>query len=116
MPAAVGPAAAPFLAGWFDDGHGSADALKRVLAVLATLPTDEAFQLLLDRADRKYVQPALLDAMRRYPVRALRLLAAAGPAGAAPPRAPPRANPGGGRAAPPPPAHAGRQRVEAAAA
>ena len=115
MTAAVGPAAAPFLARWFDDGHGSADALKRVLAVLATLPTDEAFQLLLDRADRKYVQPALLDAMRRYPVRALRLLAAAGPAGAALLRAHVRANPDVVRAASPQLSDAVRQRVEAAA-
>jgi hypothetical protein len=41
------------------------------------VPTDEAFQMMLDRVDEKYVQSALLEAMRRYPVRALRLLAQA---------------------------------------
>jgi hypothetical protein len=50
---------------------------KRLLAALAALPTDEAFELLVARLDQKYVQAAVLEAMKRFPVRAARLLAKA---------------------------------------
>ncbi|MEK8174303.1 hypothetical protein NKH77_50765 [Streptomyces sp. M19] len=43
--------------------------------ILAELPTDEAFELLMFHADHREVRPALLEAARRYPVRAARLLA-----------------------------------------
>ncbi len=46
-----------------------------MLKVLAALPTDEAFTILLDRLDTKYVRPALLSAMAAFPARAARLLA-----------------------------------------
>jgi hypothetical protein len=72
----VGPPIAPRVAAWFD-GYGDSDMKKRLVAMLAAIPTDEAFQLLLDRLDQKHVQPAVLDAMSRYPVRAVRLLATA---------------------------------------
>jgi hypothetical protein len=54
-----------------------AEARKVAAEVLSRLPTDEAFRLLADHLDDKYVSPALRDAMKRYPVRALRLLAPA---------------------------------------
>jgi predicted DNA-binding WGR domain protein/plasmid stabilization system protein ParE len=73
----VGPAITPLLAGWFDDQYTDAEDKRRVLTVLAALPTDEAFTTLLDRVDKKYVQPAIVEATKRFPVRALRLLAAA---------------------------------------
>ncbi|MFC7617153.1 WGR domain-containing protein [Actinokineospora soli] len=72
--AGVGPAIAPHLAGFLR--NGSAEFTRKLLGVLAELPTDEAFDLLLDRIDEKYVQPVLLEAMKRYPQRAVRLLAA----------------------------------------
>jgi len=72
----VGVSIAPMLVDVFD-GDAGADAVKLVLGVLSRVPTDEAFQIMLDHADHRYVQPALLEAMRRYPVRALRLLAQA---------------------------------------
>lgn len=50
--------------------------MKQVADALAEVPADEAFLLLLGHADSKHVRPALLEAMRRYPVRALRLLTA----------------------------------------
>lgn len=50
--------------------------MKQVADALAEVPADEAFLLLLGHADTKHVRPALLEAMRRYPVRALRLLTA----------------------------------------
>jgi hypothetical protein len=67
------------LARWLDDAY-DADTKKRLLNVLAHLPSDEAFRLLADRLSQKYVQPAVLEAATRFPVRAMRLLgeAAAG--------------------------------------
>lgn len=76
--AGAGPVAAPTLAAWLDDAYADADIKRRLLAALAALPGDEAFQLLLDRCDQKYVPAALLDAAGRFPVRGLRLLAGSG--------------------------------------
>lgn len=73
--AAVGPAIAPALARWSDEARVYSTKVKRLLAALAALPTDEAFELLVARLDQKYVRPALLEAMKRFPVRAARLLA-----------------------------------------
>ncbi|MEW2353881.1 DUF4132 domain-containing protein [Spirillospora sp. NPDC029432] len=67
----------PLLSETFDNVHVDAADRRRLLEAMALLPTDEAFQALLDRLAQKYVRPALLDAMNRYPRRALRLLAAA---------------------------------------
>ncbi|MFC3897751.1 DUF4132 domain-containing protein [Lentzea rhizosphaerae] len=71
----LGPAIAPLLAEELDGEYQIADNRKLVLKVLAALPTDEAFTVLLDRVDGKYVRPALLSAMAAFPVRAARLLA-----------------------------------------
>lgn len=73
----MGGAAVPVLAGWFDTAYG-ADDERRMLAMLADLPTDEAMQALIDRVQHKYGQPALLRAAARYPRRAMRLLASSG--------------------------------------
>jgi hypothetical protein len=62
----------------FDPVYNWADDRKVAVSVLSLLPTDEAFQLMVDHLDQKHVQPAVLEAMKRYPVRALRLLARAG--------------------------------------
>lgn len=77
MVAHLGPAAAPLLARLFDTPYGDSAARKRIVALLAALPTDEAFDLLLRRLDKKYVQPAVIEAMARFPRRAMRLLSAA---------------------------------------
>jgi hypothetical protein len=79
----IGTDVASLLAGAFDPVATYADDRKVAVSVLSRLPTDEAFQLMLDHLDQKHVQPGLLDAMKRYPVRALRLLALAS-AGSAP--------------------------------
>ncbi|MEU5940444.1 DUF4132 domain-containing protein [Micromonospora sp. NPDC047548] len=73
--ATVGPALAPLLAEWFDEEYLDAAGRQRLVALLAAFPTDEAMRLLLDRLDRKYVQAAVLDMLRRFPVRGVRLLA-----------------------------------------
>jgi predicted DNA-binding WGR domain protein len=74
----LGPSIASAMATWFDDEQRcDADSQKRIATLLAAIPTDEAFHLILERADHRYMQPAVLDAMRRFPVRALRLLAEA---------------------------------------
>ncbi|WP_433475238.1 DUF4132 domain-containing protein [Spirillospora sp. CA-142024] len=65
------------------DGRGTLDddERRRLLKVIGLMPFDEAFQVLLDRAGDRLVDPALTKAMTRFPARALRLLAAAGAIG-----------------------------------
>ncbi|PWK82798.1 putative DNA-binding WGR domain protein [Lentzea atacamensis] len=70
----LGPAIAPMLAAELDEQYQVADRRKLALKILAVLPTDEAFTILLDRHDTKYVRPALLSAMTAFPRRAARLL------------------------------------------
>lgn len=72
----VGPGAASILARVFDRDV-CADSSKRMVSMLGQVPTDEAFQLLLERLDKKYVQAVVLKAMERFPRRAMRLLPAA---------------------------------------
>ncbi|MBO2461391.1 DUF4132 domain-containing protein [Actinomadura violacea] len=70
----VGAAAVPLFAGVYDANDWDTDLRKLILEMLAITPGDEAFQALVDRAGQKHVRPALLAAMKRFPVRALRLL------------------------------------------
>ncbi|URM94205.1 DUF4132 domain-containing protein [Actinomadura madurae] len=74
----LGADALPFLAKEADSRFLEADDRKRILETIALLPSDEAFQALLDRQDQKYARAALGEAARRFPVRALRMLARAG--------------------------------------
>ncbi|GAA2459524.1 hypothetical protein GCM10010191_94760 [Actinomadura vinacea] len=64
-----------------DRGTLDASDRKRLLEVITLLPGDEPFQALIDRLDQKHgekhVRAALLEAMNRFPARAIRLLAAA---------------------------------------
>ncbi|MER5743578.1 DUF4132 domain-containing protein [Streptomyces sp. NPDC002225] len=73
----VGTAVAGPLAASLGGSHYYADSMKLAAEALAEIPTDEAFLGLLAHAGSKHVRPSLLDAMRRYPVRAVRLLASA---------------------------------------
>jgi hypothetical protein len=78
----VGPALAPVVDGWLGTQHTAhyywdTDDIKRLLGVLSAVPTDEAFGLLLARMEQKHVRAAVLEAMKRFPARALRMLAAA---------------------------------------
>ncbi|MBO2450639.1 DUF4132 domain-containing protein [Actinomadura barringtoniae] len=77
MTEGLGPALIPVLIEALDSDRGSNDHNKERAEALAVLPTDEAFEALVARVDRAYVPPVLLEAMRRFPVRALRLLSAA---------------------------------------
>ncbi|MFC5745720.1 DUF4132 domain-containing protein [Actinomadura rugatobispora] len=63
------------------DGDSDDTERKRLLKVIGLMPSDEAFQVLVDRADDPLVEPVLIKAMTRFPARALRLLAAAGATG-----------------------------------
>ncbi|MEV4343826.1 DUF4132 domain-containing protein [Actinoplanes sp. NPDC049596] len=74
----VGAAAAPALFGWIDEEVGDAGAQRRLLGTVAVLPGDEVMRGLIERADRKYVTPYLLEAAGRYPRRGLRHLAESG--------------------------------------
>ncbi|MFD7736113.1 DUF4132 domain-containing protein [Kitasatospora phosalacinea] len=72
----LGTDAVPLLAGSLRD-LDSGDAARQLAELLLEFPTDEAFRALLERADDRSVAPVLWRAVERYPVRALRLLAAA---------------------------------------
>ncbi|MFI9047377.1 DUF4132 domain-containing protein [Streptomyces sp. NPDC053427] len=80
--ASVGPGIAPVVADVLDGAARDRGISKDLYAALAWLPTDESFALMLARLDRPFAHSAVIEAMERYPVRALRLLAAAA-AGAA---------------------------------
>ncbi|GIJ60749.1 WGR and DUF4132 domain-containing protein [Virgisporangium aurantiacum] len=71
----VGPAIAPVLNDWLNWSAQGTEAIKRTLAALSLVPTDEAFGLLLRHVDRRYTHAALMEAAARFPRRALRLLA-----------------------------------------
>ncbi|MFF3957879.1 DUF4132 domain-containing protein [Streptomyces sp. NPDC001890] len=79
----VGPVIAESLADALDGNRYYSDGVKLAAEALVELPTDKAFLGLLAHADSKHVRPSLLEAMRRYPVRAIRLLAAESAGGSA---------------------------------
>ncbi|MEU9206210.1 DUF4132 domain-containing protein [Streptomyces sp. NPDC048332] len=72
----IGAAVVPLLGEELRRAHSPANRVKQVANALVEFPADEAFLLLLGHADNKYVRPALMEAMGRYPVRALRLITA----------------------------------------
>ncbi|WP_406457171.1 DUF4132 domain-containing protein [Streptomyces sp. NBC_00876] len=72
----IGSAIVPMLGEELTRTFSYADTVKQIAGALVEFPTDEAFLHLLGRADTKHVRTALLEAMSRYPVRALRLLTA----------------------------------------
>lgn len=76
----LGPAVGSLLEDAYDGAYGS-DGHRDVAGWAAELPTDDAFGLLLKKGGDRNVRPALLDAMNRYPRRALRLLSAAAAGG-----------------------------------
>ncbi|MEV4003542.1 DUF4132 domain-containing protein [Actinomadura sp. NPDC049753] len=72
----VGAALAPLLAHAYDTA-ANAKVRRNTTEALAVLPTDEAFQALVERADQDRVRPALAAAAQRFPARAARLLSGA---------------------------------------
>ncbi|MFD9723786.1 WGR and DUF4132 domain-containing protein [Streptomyces sp. NPDC059072] len=73
----VGTGMVPFLAGELNSPYTEASQVKLMAGALAELPSDEAFGCLVDHLDNNNVRTALAAAARRYPVRALRVLARA---------------------------------------
>ncbi|WP_067480533.1 DUF4132 domain-containing protein [Actinomadura hibisca] len=71
----VGTALTPALLAYLDDAIDLGAGRKAVLRALGVIPTDEAFLGMLERDGGKHVRPALLTTMKRFPRRALRLLA-----------------------------------------
>ncbi|MGW5344018.1 DUF4132 domain-containing protein [Streptomyces sp. NPDC004050] len=71
----LGADLAPLLADPMGRSWVDADTLRTHSDALAELPGDDAFRALLARIDDRTVRAALLTAARRYPVRAVRLLA-----------------------------------------
>lgn len=73
-----GAALAPLFVKLYDEHAGTyGDEIKQLLAALTVLPTDEAFDLLLRRVNKRWMRPFTQEAMNRFPVRAARRLAAA---------------------------------------
>ena len=70
----LGTACVPFLNEAIERAWDSDQRISIAMAV-TRFPSDEAFRLLLARLDDKQVRTAIQEAMHRYPVRALRLLA-----------------------------------------
>ncbi|GLY32644.1 DUF4132 domain-containing protein [Kineosporia sp. NBRC 101731] len=77
----VGAAILPTLLSWLDTDSFDSDRNRRLPALVAQFPSDEAMSALIDRIGRKYVPPALQEAVERFPERAVRLLAGAGSQG-----------------------------------
>jgi uncharacterized protein DUF4132 len=71
----IGPDVLPLLVRSLDRDYQYGGSFQRVLKLIGRLPTDAAFQCLIDRVDKKHVQQAVFDAAQVYPRRALRLLA-----------------------------------------
>ncbi|MBR7836681.1 DUF4132 domain-containing protein [Actinospica durhamensis] len=72
----LGAAALPLLTALLDtDKYVSVEARRAAFAVIAQLPSDEAFETLASRLAEKFVPGAVREAMERFPRRALRLLA-----------------------------------------
>ncbi|KAB2347740.1 DUF4132 domain-containing protein [Actinomadura rudentiformis] len=71
---AFGAAIAPLAASQMVNRNTRLNNQQMAAKVLSHLPSDEAFEFLLDRADLKHARLALLDAARRFPKRARRLL------------------------------------------
>ncbi|HMJ77719.1 MAG TPA: DUF4132 domain-containing protein, partial [Iamia sp.] len=80
LAAHLGPPAAPVIAVVVDSDRGALH-IKDALELLAVLPSDEALDLLLAHRGRTYVAPYLAAALRRFPRRSVRRLAAAAAAG-----------------------------------
>nr|WP_042178011.1 DUF4132 domain-containing protein [Kibdelosporangium sp. MJ126-NF4]CTQ98598.1 Molybdate metabolism regulator [Kibdelosporangium sp. MJ126-NF4] len=74
----IGPDIAPTIARLMDLDPTSTTQNKVFLNVLTALPTDQTFDLLIERLDRKLVQPAFVELMKSHPVRTMRRLALAG--------------------------------------
>ncbi|WP_030542014.1 DUF4132 domain-containing protein [Streptomyces albus] len=73
----TGMGVAVLIDAYLANSYVSADSAKAMAGALAELPTDAAFGMLLSRVEDKHVRPALMEATRRYPLRAARLLAEA---------------------------------------
>jgi hypothetical protein len=69
----VGPAAAPALFHWFDEGNGDVSARKRLLTALAAIGGEDVLRGLVSRADVRHVSPALTEVADRDPMLALRV-------------------------------------------
>ncbi|MFF4345492.1 DUF4132 domain-containing protein, partial [Kitasatospora sp. NPDC001540] len=73
----VGPAAAPLVAEVLGHHGSEGDRVREYAGYVAEFPTDEAMGELVDRIASKPVRLVLLEAVRRFPVRAVRVLSAA---------------------------------------
>ncbi|WP_329521281.1 DUF4132 domain-containing protein [Spirillospora sp. NBC_01491] len=78
MTESLGPMVLPLLAAGMDANGMPSIGHAELLAAIGVLPTDEAFAAMVERIELQEAQTALLTAMERFPVRAVRLLSPAG--------------------------------------
>ncbi|MFV2178236.1 DUF4132 domain-containing protein [Actinomadura sp. LOL_016] len=74
----LGADLAPWLVHVLDHERVGTETVGRVFDALALLPSDEAVGALLDRSADRRARAALAEAMRRFPVRTVRVLARSG--------------------------------------
>ncbi|MFE7834589.1 DUF4132 domain-containing protein [Streptomyces sp. NPDC057474] len=77
----IGTAVAPLVAESLSGSYVTSDTIRKVNSILVEIPSDEAFALLMAQLGDKRTQPFVTKAARRYPRRALRMLAEAVAAG-----------------------------------
>ncbi|WP_159061231.1 DUF4132 domain-containing protein [Streptomyces europaeiscabiei] len=77
----IGTAVAPLVAESLKGSYVTSDTVRKVNSILVAIPSDEAFALLMGQLGDKRTQPFVTRAARRYPRRALRMLAEAVAAG-----------------------------------
>ncbi|WP_067547622.1 hypothetical protein [Nocardia crassostreae] len=70
----LGPACAAALDRMLYDRNVGDNSVQLVADILSRFPTDEAFTILVNRAEQRFIPTALAAAAQRFPQRALRLL------------------------------------------
>lgn len=70
----LGPGLLPILATWLTREHDS-DTIQALLGMVERMPSDQAFQFLVDNIGRKHHAAAVQNTAKRFPRRALRILA-----------------------------------------
>ncbi|MFD0638862.1 DUF4132 domain-containing protein [Catenulispora yoronensis] len=83
--AGVGSGVLPCLATWLTQASDS-DSVQLMLGIIGCLPSEAAFQFLVDGIDKKHFPAATIAAAGRFPRRALRILAEAAVRSAGTPR------------------------------
>ncbi len=72
----LGASLTPFILRWLGEDYLDADTAKELWSALGAIGGDAPFEALLDHLADKYVLPAAMESIQRYPERAVRLCSA----------------------------------------